>query len=150
MPAYGSFSKSNLVNVHPKLVRVANRVVLVWDNTITDGARTVAEQRQNVAKGVSKTMDSKHIIQPDGFAHALDANPYPVNWDAIQRGYNAVKNATGGMEVLEMYAFAAFFDGCAWGMGINLRSGYDWNTNRQFEDQTFLDLPHHELRDSEA
>ena len=147
MPAFGALSRSNLVGVHPRLVAVADRVVLVWDCQVTDGTRTVEEQRQNVAKGVSKTMDSKHLIQADGFGHALDINPFPTNWNAIQRGYDAVKRVTGGMEVLEFYAFAGFFDGCAWGMGLNLRSGYDWNSNRQFEDQTFLDLPHHELRD---
>lgn len=148
MPAFGTLSKSNLISVHPALIQVANRVILAWDCQVTDGIRTVAEQRKNIAKGASKTMDSKHLPQADGLSHAIDINPFPTHWDAIQRGYDVVKRTTGGMEVLEFYAFAGFVDGVAWGMGINLRSGYDWNTNRQFEDQTFLDLPHHELRDN--
>lgn len=146
MPNFGAASRANLVGVNSRLVNVANKVIQVWDCSVTDGTRTVEEQRKNVARGVSKTMDSKHIIQADGTGHAIDIVPFPVNWDAIQKGYDAIKRVTGGMEIAEMYAFAGFVDGVAWAMGINLRSGYDWNTNRQFEDQTFLDLPHHELR----
>lgn len=146
MPNFGNASRTNLEGVEPRLVKVANIVVSGWNCSVTDGVRSLAEQVKNVAKGVSKTMDSKHLPQADGFSHAIDIVPFPINWDAIEKGYAAIKHATGGMEIAEMYAFAGFVDGVAWSMGINLRSGYDWNTNRQFEDQSFLDLPHHELR----
>lgn len=146
MPVFGATSRENEKQVHPNLIKVADKVVQVWDCSITDGIRTIEEQRKNIARGASKTMDSKHLPQADGLSHAIDIVPYPVNWTAIERGFQAIKHVTGGMEVAEMYAFAGFVDGVAWGMGLNLRSGYDWNTNRQFEDQSFLDLPHHELR----
>lgn len=146
MANFGAASRQNLEGVDQRLINIANKAVLGWDCSVTDGIRTVEEQRKNVARGVSKTMDSKHLPQSDGKGHAIDIVPYPVNWAAIEKGYQAIKHATGGMEVAEMYAFAGFVDGVAWAMGINLRSGYDWNTNRQFEDQSFLDLPHHELR----
>jgi len=146
MPSFGSVSRENEKQVHPDLIRVAEKVVQVWDCSITDGVRTIEEQRKNIARGASQTMNSKHLPQADGLSHAIDIVPYPVNYVAIEKGFGAIKHATGGMEVAEMYAFAGFVDGVAWGMGINLRSGYDWNTNRQFEDQSFLDLPHHELR----
>ena len=146
MPSFGAASRANQQGVEPRLVKVSNSVVAAWDCSITDGVRTLEEQRKNVAKGVSKTMDSKHLIQLDGYGHAIDIVPYPINWDAIEKGYQAIKHATGGMEIAEMYAFAGFVDGVAHAMGIELRSGYDWNSNRQFEDQSFLDLPHHELK----
>lgn len=146
MPNFGAASRANLVGVDDRLVKIANGVVGYWDCSVTDGVRTIEEQRKNVAKGVSKTMDSKHLPQADGKGHAIDIVPFPVNWNAIEKGYSAIKHATGGMEIAEMYAFAGFVDGYAAALGINLRSGYDWNTNRQFEDQSFLDLPHHELR----
>lgn len=149
MPKFGPTSLANLENIDEVLYGTANLVIKVWDSTAIDGIRTATEQAKNVAKGVSKTMDSKHLPREDGKSDALDIMPYPLNWNAVQRGYDAVKRLPiqDAMAVLEAYAFAGFFDGVAWGKyGINLRSGYDWNTNRQFEDQTFLDLPHHELR----
>lgn len=152
MPNFGATSRKNLEQVNSKLVRVANGVVGWWDCSVTDGIRTIEEQRKNIARGVSRTMNSMHLPQPDpdpaenGKAKAIDICVYPINWDNIEKGFGAVKKVTGGMDVLEMYAFAGFVDGYAAALGINLRSGYDWNSNRQFEDQSFLDLPHHELR----
>lgn len=146
MPAYGATSRKNLAEVHPDLQKVFNLVIKFWDCSILDGARSIEEQRKNVAKGVSQTMDSLHLPQDDGFSWAVDALPYPFDWEKIQRGLDAIKRADGGMEIAEVYAFAGFVDGVAAAMGINLRSGYDWNTNRQFQDQSFIDLPHHEKR----
>lgn len=51
---------------------------------VIDGARTVAEQRRNVAKGVSKTMNSYHIRKGTGFSHATDIAPLindEASWD---------------------------------------------------------------------
>jgi peptidoglycan L-alanyl-D-glutamate endopeptidase CwlK len=39
---------------------------------ITCGVRTVAEQKLLVAKGASKTMNSRHIPGPDGLSKAVD------------------------------------------------------------------------------
>lgn len=147
MPKFGAVSESHLVGVDPRLVAVARKVVTVWDCSIIDGIRTIEEQRKNVARGVSKTMASKHLPQPpSGLGHAFDVMPYPYDWRLIETGLNAIKKVDGGMQIAEVYAFAGFFDGVAFQMGYNLRSGIDWNTNRQFDDQTFHDLPHHELK----
>lgn len=143
---YGNFSNNNLIGVHPDLVRVARIVEPVWNSQIIDGTRTMAEQIKNKANGVSKTLDSKHLIQLDGLGHALDIMPYPYNWQLITKGLDALKRADFGMQIAEVYAFAGFFDGVAHALGIKLRSGYDWNSDKQFEDQTFHDLPHHEKR----
>jgi peptidoglycan LD-endopeptidase CwlK len=145
MPQFGTKSIANLAECHPDLQRLFNEVIKHWDCTIIDGARTLAEQRMNVAKGVSKTMASKHLPQKGGKSHAADVMPYPVDWPAIERGLNAVKRADGGMEVLEAYMFQGFVAGVASQMGIKIRQGVDWNSNREFDDQTFHDLPHTEL-----
>lgn len=148
MPTFGTTSKKNLAECDTRLQRLFNFVIQHWDCTIIDGARTIEEQRRNVAKGVSKTMHSKHL--PDkvnGKSKAVDAMPYPIDWAAIQKGLDAVKRADGGMEVLEAYMFQGFVAGVAAVMGIPIRQGADWNTNREFEDQTFHDLPHTEIKD---
>lgn len=56
-------SAANLKGIHPKLLQLTNRALQLstHDFLITDGLRTLAEQRAFVAKGVSKTMKSKHL-----------------------------------------------------------------------------------------
>jgi peptidoglycan L-alanyl-D-glutamate endopeptidase CwlK len=43
--------------------------------TILQADRTVAQQKANVAKGVSQTMNSRHLISPDGMVRAVDIAP---------------------------------------------------------------------------
>lgn len=143
---FGTFSNNNLIGVHPNIVRVARIVEPVWNSQVIDGIRTREEQIKNLARGASKTMNSRHLPQADGLSHAIDFMPYPYNWVLIEKGMNALKKADYGMQIAEVYAFAGFVDGVAHALGIPFRSGYDWNTNRQFEDQSFHDLPHHELK----
>jgi peptidoglycan L-alanyl-D-glutamate endopeptidase CwlK len=57
------------------------------DFTVFDGARTLEEQREYVRRGVSWTMDSKHLPQEDGYAHAVDLVPIingRLRWDSIE------------------------------------------------------------------
>lgn len=63
--------------IHPDLSRVIRRAAADWKDAdtgfvITCGGRTVAEQKVMVAKGASTTMRSRHIIAPNGWAHAVD------------------------------------------------------------------------------
>jgi peptidoglycan L-alanyl-D-glutamate endopeptidase CwlK len=74
----GAKSIAELEGVHPDLVRVVKRTIEVTkqDFAVHDGLRTIAEQREYVRRGVSKTMNSMHMKQPDGFGHAFDLVPY--------------------------------------------------------------------------
>lgn len=78
MFSFGKSSECNLAGVDERLVRCARRALATTmvDFSVVDGVRTLAEQRQNVADGASKTLDSYHLIQEDGFGHALDLAPY--------------------------------------------------------------------------
>ncbi len=80
MPSFGAESASHLTELHPNLKKVLNEVIKHWDCQIIDGKRTLAEQVKNVAKGVSKTMESKHLPGADGLGHAVDVMPYPYDW----------------------------------------------------------------------
>ena len=75
---FSSRSLAELQGVHPDLVQVARRAIELTpvDFGVLDGIRTVEEQRENVAKGVSQTMNSKHLPQEDGLGHAVDLVPY--------------------------------------------------------------------------
>lgn len=75
--ALGDKSKANLVGVHPDLVKVVELAITLseQDFTVYEGLRTRAQQQKYVARGVSRTMDSYHMVQPDGWGHAVDLVP---------------------------------------------------------------------------
>lgn len=129
MPVFGQRSTANLAEAHPDLQKVFNEVIKHWDCQVVDGARTIEEQKKNMARGVSKTMHSKHLPQADGTAHAVDVVPYPIDWKDLNR----------------MYAFGGFVLAIAQTLGVRLRWGADWDSDKDFKDHTFIDLPHFEI-----
>lgn len=74
----GAESRAKLRDVHPDLVQVVERAILITaqDFSVHCGSRTHAAQRRHVANGTSWTMKSKHLPQADGFAHAVDLVPF--------------------------------------------------------------------------
>lgn len=56
-------SKNELKDIHPDLRKVVDRALALspYDFIITDGRRTIAEQRKHVNSGASKTMKSRHL-----------------------------------------------------------------------------------------
>lgn len=70
----GKRSIENLKGVHPDLVKVVELAITLTsiDFTVIDGLRTAEEQAQLFAKGASRTLNSKHLKQKDGYAHAVD------------------------------------------------------------------------------
>jgi len=92
--------RSNLIGVHPDLVRVVGRAITLTtqDFTVFEGLRTVERQRQYVARGVSKTMHSKHLKQMTGYGHAVDLLPWidggpRWEWPAIYPVAHAMREA---------------------------------------------------------
>lgn len=82
----GKHSQAELVGVHPDLIDVDERAIQITgqDFTVFDGLRQLAEQVEYVRTGVSKTLKSKHLKQPDGYGHAVDNVPYingKVRWE---------------------------------------------------------------------
>jgi peptidoglycan L-alanyl-D-glutamate endopeptidase CwlK len=74
-------SLRNLKGVHPDLVRVVHRAIKLTpiDFIVTEGLRTLARQKELVAAGASRTMNSRHL---GGFA--IDFAPLvagKVRWD---------------------------------------------------------------------
>jgi peptidoglycan L-alanyl-D-glutamate endopeptidase CwlK len=75
----GARSRAELAGVHPDLVRVVERAIVITaqDFAVHDGLRTVEEQRELVARRASRTMNSKHLRQAvTGFGHAVDLVPF--------------------------------------------------------------------------
>lgn len=149
MYKFGKSSKEKLKGVHPNLVRVMERAISIskQDFSITQGVRTKSEQTRLVAQGKSKTMNSKHLVQRDGYSHAVDVVPFPVSWD-LEKFYviaDAVEKAAEQLNVEIRW-------GGAWTTFVNgiddnekeLVQNYSAN-RRKLRQQAFIDAPHFEL-----
>lgn len=109
-----------LVGVHPDLVAVTKRAAELMPGgfIITEGMRTKERQRELFAKGLSKTMNSRHLVGlAVDFAPLIDGD---VTWKtpAFLPVIKAFKTASADLK-------------------IPIVSGGDW--------KTFRDFPHIEL-----
>lgn len=116
----GKRSLQRLEGVHPDLVRVVKRAITLTpvDFTVLEGLRTLARQKQLVAAGASKTMNSRHLT-----GHAVDLGAYvggSVRWDWPL--YHKIAAAVKEAARLE---------------GVPIEWGGDW--------RTFKDGPHWQL-----
>jgi len=110
-------SLGNLEGVHPDLVAVVKRAIEITeqDFSVIEGVRSVERQRELVAKGASKTMNSRHLT-----GHAVDLAPYPLSWDWEY-----------------FWPIVEAMQTAADELGVDLTSGAYW--------ENFPDGPHHEL-----
>lgn len=74
-------SRERLVGVHPDLVAVVERAIELTDVdfSVTEGRRTLARQRQLLAAGASRTLNSRHLT-----GHAVDLAAWvgkELRWD---------------------------------------------------------------------
>lgn len=106
--------------MHPDLRKVVERAIEISeiDFTVLEGMRTLARQRQLVAAGASKTMNSRHLT-----GHAVDLGAMvggKIRWD------------------WPLYAIVAkAMKAAAKELGVPLEWGGDW--------RTFKDGPHFQL-----
>lgn len=138
---WGARSRGEADTVHPDVRLVAERVDSYWSSTVLQGRRDAAQQRANVAKGVSSTLESKHLLEysenPSNGVDAMDVAPDPLRWPKLNKlvleidellealakdGHTTddrkdlrakVKKALSlyGRELGRWYAFAGFFHG---------------------------------------
>jgi hypothetical protein len=143
---YGTASKIHLSGVTPRLREVYEIAIQWWDITIIDGIRTYAEQIVNIRNKASRTMKSRHLPQsPDNLSNAVDATVYPVKWDLLEKGFNAVKDVDPKLTVLRHFHMMGGLKAIAGMKGIDLRQGHDWDSDGDFADQNFMDMVHSEI-----
>lgn len=89
MYKFGRTSLARMEGVHPLIRDCAERALSygILDLTVPKfgGLRTLDDQRQLVASGASRTLNSLHRKQESGYGHAIDLVPYPVDWNNIER-----------------------------------------------------------------
>ena len=135
MPEFSSRSRSRLSTCHPDLRFLFNAVVKRWDCTILEGVRDLATQEEYVRTGKSKTMNSLHLLQADGWSHAVDVAPYPVDWQDA-KGFALFAGKVLGMA--ELYYEQGLIK-------HRIRSGVDWDGDGNVREHSFFDGPHFEL-----
>ena len=98
-------SFQRLVGVHPNLVDTV-KLAIKKSNTdfgVIYGVRDLATQEKLFKSGKSQTMKSKHLIQEDGYSHAVDLMAYDsgepswdiVDYDNIADAMKAAAKETG-------------------------------------------------------
>lgn len=118
-------SRERLKGVDARLVALVHEVLYYTDVSVIEGLRSIAQQKENVAKGVSQTMKSKHLE-----GKAVDLWPYPVprlangQLDSSAQSWNQM-------------AFVVGY--CAGKLGLNITWGGEW--------KTLVDKPHFQLED---
>lgn len=141
-------SLSRLEGVDERLVKIVCRAIKITDIDfgVTQGLRTLEEQKELVDKGASQTMKSKHI---DGLAVDLVAYIGPrISWEL-----NVYDNIADAIKQ------AATEEGVAvrWGAAWNIPDIREWegtmeeamnhyiDTRRAEGRRPFIDAPHFEL-----
>lgn len=136
--SFGSESQSRMKGLHPDLIRVLNRAIQLTtqDFKVQEGVRSPERQRELYAQGRTKpgkkvtwTLKSNHFIQSDGFGHAADLVPYPVDWDTSSK-----------FDAIAMAMFKASRE-----LGIPIRWGANWDGDDKPREKGEYDSPHFEL-----
>jgi peptidoglycan L-alanyl-D-glutamate endopeptidase CwlK len=138
MYKYGARSRKRLKTVHEDLQLIFNEAIKYEDIAILCGVRSKEEQDKAFADGKSQKEwpDSKHNVEKEGDkSMAIDAAPYPVDWDELNRFYMFVGRIKQIAD--ELYA--------AGKIKHKIRCGADWDMDGWTNDQKFHDLPHVEL-----
>jgi peptidoglycan L-alanyl-D-glutamate endopeptidase CwlK len=127
MPQFSKTSQEKLSTCHKDLQKLFNEVVKNYNCAIIEGYRSEADQLKAFNEGKSKIKtDGKHNKNP---SLAIDAAPYPVDWN----------------DKIRFYHFIGYVKATADHLGIKIRCGGDWDGDNDLKDQTFFDLPHFEL-----
>lgn len=154
----GQRSRLRLAGVHPDLVRVIERAAANAepqdDFTVLEGVRTRKQCFTNYGKGrtaaeciaagvpadyaapgagkvtwLRNPLSSKHYPRADGFSHAVDLAPYPIDWNDLAR-FDRV---------------AALVMAAAKEEGVAIRWGADWDRDGKPRERGETDSPHFEL-----
>jgi len=155
----GQRSLARLDGVHPDLLRVVKRAAAMADArddfTVLDGTVRTREQAwanwgkgrtaaQCAAKGVpigyakpgeakvtwlANPLSSKHVPKADGFSHAVDLAPFPIDWTDLAR----------------FDRLAALMIAAAKAEKVAIRWGADWDRDGKPRERGETDSPHFEL-----
>lgn len=151
----GDKSERALAGVHPIIVNVVRSAIAITeqDFTVFEGLRTLATQKEYLRRGVTKTLASRHLKQPDGFGHAVDLVPW-INgsprweWEPIYRIAVAVDKAATGQGVAHRIRWGGIWDRAMAQYGTDAPQSMKEAVAayvRRHPGPDFIDGPHFEL-----
>ena len=146
-------SLNKLEGVHPTMVDTVKRAIEVSsvDFGVIYGVRSLAEQKRLYEAKRSQTMKSKHLVQEDGYSHAVDLMAYDgsnPSWDIVM--YDDISDA---MKAAAKETGARIRWGAAW----TIDNIAEWerpmedamnnyiDIRRKSNRRPFIDGPHFEL-----
>lgn len=153
----GVSSNQQLEGVHPQLVAVVRLAITLTmqDFTVYDGIRTLKEQREYLRRGTTKTLQSMHLPQSDGYGHAVDLVPWingkPTwDWDGCYKIAFAMDQAATQLGCAHNIVWGGAWDRRLADFGGDFQA-YATEV-RKYRDRhpggDFIDGPHFEWRDS--
>lgn len=103
--------RDRLVGVHPTLVLIVERARRAEPFFVIEGKRSIERQRQLLAEGRSRTLQSRHLT-----GHAVDLGPMPLDWEnkaAFRAVAAAMQQAADELRARIRWggSFRGFFDG---------------------------------------
>lgn len=134
---FSTRSKNNLKGVHPDLVWVIARALVLskYDFIVTEGLRTLERQKKLKAEGKSKTLNSKHLKQADGYGHAIDVAALVPTTVKSLGNKPATTKSTVSWETKYYKDIADAVDQAAKELGVKITWGGSWG----------WDCPHFQL-----
>lgn len=150
MIKFGQRSIDAMKGLHPDLIKVLNQAAETCppenDFTVLEGVRSREQMMINYGKGrsaaelakfgipasyaqpgakkvtwLNNPFASNHAVQKDGYGHAFDIVPYPIDWNDIDKFKALSKIIKAAAEIV----------------GVKLVWGGDWTSSK--------DYPHYEL-----
>ena len=131
------------------LIQLCTEVIKRYSCTVLCGRRGKEKQNKyyELKKSKVKYPDSPHNKV---LSEAVDICPLPIpdNWGDISWKLIPKKHREQIQreikERCKFYHFNGYVKGTADQMGIKIRQGHDWDSDNEFNDQTFDDLVHTE------
>lgn len=128
-------SRERLRGVQPDLVAVVERAYQIGPPFIvTEGMRTLERQRQLVAAGASRTLNSRHLTGHAADLAALVDNQVRWDWPLYLKLAESMRTASLELKVP-----------VRWGGSWKLLSGMTGPITNEALSKTFPDGPHFEL-----
>ena len=129
-------SLNKLEGVHPVLVDTVKRAIEVSsvDFGVIYGVRSLAEQKRLYEAKRSQTMKSKHLVQEDGYSHAVDLMAYDgsdPSWDIVM--YDDIADA---MKEASIETGAKICWGAAW----HINDISEWSGTMEQAMNAYVDL----------
>ena len=129
-------SLNKLEGVHPTMVDTVKRAIELSkvDFGVIYGVRSLAEQKRLYEAKRSQTMKSKHLVQEDGYSHAVDLMAYDgsdPSWDIVM--YDDIADA---MKEASIETCAKICWGAAW----HINDISEWSGTMEQAMNAYVDL----------